>query len=104
MTRSVSLLLAAGILAAGTLSGFAQDTTVRPANLGLETGNFGLVPFTPIPTYTLTDAQKAEVRALEDRQLQERRALEDQFAADMKALLARQAEERSALVKTLTGQ
>lgn len=104
MKRSVFLLLAAGMMLAGSTAGFAQDTARRPSNLGLETGNFGLAPFSPIPTYTLTDAQKAEVRALEDRQLQERRALEDRFAADMRELLVRQAEERSALVTTLTGQ
>ena len=91
-------------MVAGSTAGFAQDTSRRPPSLGLETENFGLAPFTSIPTYTLTDAQKLEVRALEDRQLAARRALEDRFAAELKALMAQQAEERAALLATLSGQ
>lgn len=103
MTRLPSLLLVAALLAAASDPAAAQNATARPANLGSESGNFGLTPFAAVPSYALTDAQTGELRALEDSQLAARRALEDRFAAEMRALMAIQAEERATLLARFAG-
>jgi hypothetical protein len=80
----------------------AQVAPPSPSGqLGTESGNWGLAPFVPILTLSLSDENKKKVRDLEDRHLQERRALEDKYEAELRALLIRQADEREALKKLL---
>lgn len=104
MTQSnlIRPLLAASLVAILATGAAAQDTAPPAQSLGAESGNFGLAPFQPIPTLTLSEDQKQTARALEDRQLQERRALEDRYAVELRALLITQAQEREELMRKFT--
>ena len=83
--------------------GQAQDPQPAPASeQGMETGNWGLAPFIPIPTLALSAEAKQTVRDLEDQQLRERRTLEDKYDEEVRVMLKRQAEEREALILRLT--
>lgn len=105
MKRLKSVCIVLVLATAGFVPDVAPSQEVqRPANLGSEIGNLGLAPFLAVPAYALTDSQRAQLRAVEDRQLLERRALEDQFARDLRTLLVRQAEERETLLRSFVAQ
>jgi Spy/CpxP family protein refolding chaperone len=99
-----AILAAACLLGALSIGAVAQDApSSPPSELGSESANWGLAPFVPIMTLSLSAENKKKVRDLEDTQLQERRVLEDRYEAELRAMLIRQADVREALRKLLLG-
>jgi Spy/CpxP family protein refolding chaperone len=98
-----SLIIATACIFAPSTAAQTQNAQPAPATEpGMETGNWGLAPFIPIPTLALNEEAKRTVRELEDQQLRERRTLEDKCQEELRTLLKRQAEEREALLARLT--
>lgn len=99
-----SMMIAA--LAAGLLLSpvaLAQDAPgADTRGLGKEEANFGLTPFTTVPTIAFSEEKMAKLRSLEDAQLLARRQMEDKFTQEMRDLLVQQAKDRQALIAELS--
>jgi hypothetical protein len=94
------VVFAAVFAAVGCIAGSpakAQNLQTALPEVGAETGNWGLTPFTAIPTFALRADDRAAIRALEDQHIKERRAFEDNYETELRRLIRKQAEEREAL-------
>lgn len=96
------VVVVAGALGSPAIAQEAQRPT-PPPEAATDAGNWGFLPYTMPPQLVLSDAQKAKLRALEDRHLQQLRALEDDFASELRELRDRQARERAALLAEFGG-
>jgi Spy/CpxP family protein refolding chaperone len=81
----------------------AQNAQSGLSEMGTETGNWGLTPFSAVPTFTVRPEDRAAIRALEDQHIKERRAFEDRYEGELRRLIRKQAEEREALRARLVG-
>ncbi len=101
--RKPSIICAAVVVACagGFLTSPPVSAQVAPpvaaAEPGGEPGNWGLAPFSAVPSIALRPEDRAAIRALEDQHIKERRTFEDKYESELRQLIRKQAEEREAL-------
>ena len=99
ISTAVAVIVAGGLVA---WAAYAQNAQPGPTyDLG-ESGNWGLVPFSAVPTVALRPEDRAAIRMLEDQQIKERRAFEDKYETELRQLIQKHANEREALRSRLS--
>jgi Spy/CpxP family protein refolding chaperone len=105
--RSMIVAAIVAVIATGLAApaGYAQNAPPSPtADLGQESGNWGLAPFSAVPAIALRPEDRTAIRTLEDQQIRERRAFEDKYEGELRTLMQKHADEREALRARLSNR